>query len=53
MMAARGALPDLHVTFEDLIAEDDKVVARLRWSGTAKSGKKIERETIDRSFSGL
>lgn len=26
--------PDIHVTIEDLIAEDDKVVVRNRWTGT-------------------
>ncbi len=35
--------PDIHVTIEDLIAEDDKVVVRNHWMGTdAKSGQKIE-----------
>ncbi|GAC1639299.1 MAG: hypothetical protein NVS9B14_20400 [Candidatus Acidiferrum sp.] len=35
--------PDIHVTIEDLIAEDDKVVVRNHWAGTdAKSGQKIE-----------
>jgi predicted ester cyclase len=29
-----GAFPDLHVEIEDLIAEDDQVVARLSFSGT-------------------
>jgi predicted ester cyclase len=41
-----GALrrfPDIHVEIEDMIAEDDKVVVRNRWSGTdAKSGEKIQ-----------
>jgi predicted ester cyclase len=26
--------PDIHVTIEDMIAEDDKVVVRNRWTGT-------------------
>jgi steroid delta-isomerase-like uncharacterized protein len=30
----RGAFPDVHVTVEDLIAEDDKVVARTTARGT-------------------
>lgn len=35
--------PDIHVTIEDLIAEDDKVVVRNHWTGTdAKNGQKIE-----------
>jgi predicted ester cyclase len=39
--------PDLHVTIEDLIAEDDKVVVRNHWTGTdAASSQRIE-------FSGI
>lgn len=35
--------PDIHVTIEDMIAEDDKVVVRNRWTGTdAVSGERIE-----------
>jgi predicted ester cyclase len=35
--------PDLHITIEDMVAEDDKVVCRNRWEGTnAKTGKRIE-----------
>ncbi len=45
--AARGAVPDLQIAIEDLIAEDDKVVTPLRWWGTTLNGEKIERETID------
>src|SRR5271165_6299940 len=45
-----GALkrfPDLHVQIEDMIAEDDKVVVRNRWTGTeAASGQRLE-------FSGI
>ncbi len=29
-----GAFPDLHVTVEDLIAEDDKIVGRVTLTGT-------------------
>jgi predicted ester cyclase len=40
-------LPDIHVTIEDMIAEDDKVVVRNRWTGTdAASGQRVE-------FSGI
>jgi predicted ester cyclase len=40
-------IPDLHVIIEDLIAEDDKVVVRNRWSGTdSTSGQPI-------AFSGI
>jgi len=39
--------PDIHVEILDLIAEDDRVVVRNRWTGTeAASGKKFE-------FSGI
>ena len=39
--------PDIHVEILDLIAEDDKVVVRNRWTGTeAGTGKKFE-------FSGI
>ena len=40
-----GALkrfPDLHVQIEDMIAEDDKVAVRNRWTATdSQSGKKL------------
>ena len=40
-----GALkrfPDLHVQIEDMIAEDDKVVVRNRWTATdSQNGKKL------------
>ena len=32
--AAYKRFPDIHVTIEDMIAEDDKVVVRNRWTGT-------------------
>jgi predicted ester cyclase len=39
--------PDLHVEIQDLIAEDDRVVVRNRWTATDReSGKRIE-------FSGI
>ena len=46
----RDAFPDFHNTIEDLIAEDDRVAARLRYTGThsgplsgvAPTGKPIE-----------
>ena len=35
--------PDLHVTIEDMIAEDDRVVVRNHWTATDSSnGKKLE-----------
>ena len=32
--AARAGFPDIHITIEDLIAEGDKVVSRIRFTGT-------------------
>lgn len=29
-----SAFPDLHLTIDDMVAERDKVVARVRWTGT-------------------
>jgi predicted ester cyclase len=41
--AAYHKYPDIHVDILDLIAEDDRVVARNRWTGTeAESGRKLE-----------
>jgi steroid delta-isomerase-like uncharacterized protein len=34
MAAARTAFPDLHGTVDDLIAEGDRVAARISWRGT-------------------
>lgn len=45
--AARAALPNLHITIEDLIAAGDKVVMRLRWHSHVTAGTAIERETIE------
>ena len=47
VMDARGSLRKLEVTIKDLIAEEDKVVARLHWHIIDLAGKKIDRETID------
>lgn len=41
--AASKRFPDIHVSIEDLIAEDDKVVVRNHWTGTdIKNGQKTE-----------
>jgi predicted ester cyclase len=35
--------PDLHVTIDDMIAEDDRVVVRNHWTATdSQTGKKLE-----------
>ena len=43
MLGMYKAMPDLHLTIEDIIAEGDKVVCRniWRWTDTA-SGKKMQ-----------
>ncbi len=43
MLAMYQALPDLHLTIEEMIAEGDKVVCRNIWRWTdSSSGKKME-----------
>ena len=44
---ARNATQYLHVTIQDLIAEGDRVVARLRWQSADLAGVEVDRETID------
>jgi predicted ester cyclase len=56
---ARRAMPDFHVTTEDLIAEGDRVVGRWSWGGTREgqattpwgatvesAGKQVKRTAI-------
>ena len=45
--AARTGYVDLAVRIDDLIAEGDKVVARLHWRGVRPAGEIVERETIE------
>ena len=43
MRGMYAAMPDLHLTIEDMIAEDDKVVCRNIWRWTDKaSGRKMQ-----------
>jgi predicted ester cyclase len=43
MRGMHAVFPDLHITIEEMIAEDDKVVCRNRWTGTnANTGQRIE-----------
>ncbi len=43
MEAMYTIFPDLHVTIEEMIAENDRVVCRNTWRATdAATGKKIE-----------
>jgi predicted ester cyclase len=37
----------LKVTIEDLVAMDDKVALRLRWTGFDIEGRSVARETLD------
>jgi len=54
-MMFRTAFPDFNVSIDDMIAEDDKIVARTTWSGTQKgefmgippSGKRVSFDVID------
>ena len=51
----RAAFPDLRVTIEDMLADGDRVAARVRMTGTHQgdfmgvpaSGSRVEFETID------
>ena len=53
--AFRSAVPDLRVEVDDLIVEDDKLVARSTWSGTQEgelfgipaTGKRFAMNVID------
>ena len=43
MLGMYAAMPDLHLTIEDMIAENDKVVCRNIWRWTdAQTGKKMQ-----------
>ncbi len=43
MRAMYLAIPDLHITIEEMIAEGDRVVCRNHWKGTnSKTGKAME-----------
>src|SRR6202035_5835949 len=42
MVGMYNGMPDLHLTIEEMIAEDDKVVCRNTWSWTDQSGKKMQ-----------
>jgi predicted ester cyclase len=43
MRGMYAILPDLRITIDEMIAEDDKVVCRNRWAGTnAKTGRRME-----------
>jgi predicted ester cyclase len=44
---ARASMLDLTITVEDLVADDERVAARIRWQGRSPSGDAVDRETID------
>jgi hypothetical protein len=45
--AARTGYVVFDVIIEDLIEQDDRCAARLRWRGTRLSGESVERETLE------
>ncbi len=45
--AARRGVTDLHVSVEDVVEQEDRVAARLRWRGQAPDGTEIDRESLD------
>lgn len=50
----RGAIPDVHVAIDDIIAAGDKVVARVTWEGT-QTGSLFGADATDKSvrFMGI
>jgi predicted ester cyclase len=42
MVGMYKAMPDLHLTIEEMLAEGDKVVCRNTWHWTSASGKKMQ-----------
>jgi predicted ester cyclase len=42
MLGMYKAMPDLHLTIEEMVAEGDKVVCRNTWRWTDQSGKKLQ-----------
>ncbi len=55
VVEAARQLRDLEIGVEDMFAEDDRAVARIRWTGTLDDGTPLERKTIDivRAADGL
>jgi hypothetical protein len=45
--AARTGYAVLDVIIEDLIEQDDRCAARIRWRGTRLSSESVERETLE------
>ena len=45
--ANRAAYEDQEVIIEDLFAEEDRAVARIRWRGRRQDGTDVDRQTID------
>lgn len=44
---ARRAFVSLGLGVEDLIVDDDRAAARIRWHGKLVTGEVVDRETID------
>lgn len=47
VLGARKHLANLKVTIEDLVSEENTIVARLQWLGNDENGKSLKRETLD------
>jgi predicted SnoaL-like aldol condensation-catalyzing enzyme len=45
--AARSSFVRLEIEVEDVVAEGDRAVGRIRWHGELPGGELVERETID------
>jgi predicted ester cyclase len=42
MDGLHGLLPDIHVSIEDILAEDDRVMVRNIWTGTNLKGETVQ-----------
>lgn len=47
VVEAARQMRDLELRVEDMFAEIDRAVARIRWRGVLDDGRRVERETID------
>lgn len=46
MIAWHRMMPDLHLTIEDMIAEEDRVACRVVWRATAEGGRPFQLKGI-------
>jgi predicted SnoaL-like aldol condensation-catalyzing enzyme len=47
VVKAARQMRDLELRVEDMFAEGDRAVVRIRWRGVLNDGRRVERETID------